>query len=101
MQEKLENVHFHITIKHFCVTVEKHLVFDGFLFFSLTLMQLLGTNWVSFFTGPNPIIVYIVIFSKIMIKIVKVGNRIMFLKERKLTYFDETTTFLNLLLQGF
>ena len=66
MQEKLENVHFHITIKHCCVTVEKHLVFDGFLFF----------------TGPNPIIVYIVIFSKI----VKVGNRIMFLKERKLTY---------------
>ena len=55
MQEKLENVHFHITIKHCCVTVEKHLVFDGFLFF----------------TGPNP---KIVIFSKIMIKIVKVSN---------------------------
>ena len=61
-----------------CVTVEKHLVFDGFLFF---------------FTDPNAIIVCIVIFSKIMIKIVKVGNRIMFLKERKLTYFDETTSF--------
>ena len=52
------------------VTVEKHLVFDGFL---------------SFFTDPNPIIVYIVICSKIMIKIVKVGNWIMILKERKLT----------------
>ena len=63
MQEKLKNVHFHITIKHCCVTVEKHLVFDGFLFF----------------TGPNPIIVYIVIYSKVMIKIVKVGIRIMFL----------------------
>ena len=59
MQEKLENFHFHIAIKHCCVTVEKHLVFDGFL---------------SFFTDPNPIIVYIVIFGKIMIKIVKVGR---------------------------
>ena len=46
-----------------------------------------GTNWIMvffFFTGPNPIIVYIVIFSKIMIKIVKVGNRIMFLKRESL-----------------
>ena len=57
--------------------MNKTSTFDGFLFF----------------TGPNPIIVYIVIFSKIIIKIVKVGNRIMFLKERKLTYFDETTSF--------
>ena len=32
-----------------------------------------------------------------MIKIVKVGNRIMILKEKKLSYFDETNNFLELL----
>ena len=60
MQEKLENVHLHITIKHCCVTVEKHLVFDGFLFSPALIRKLF---------------ICIVIFRKIMIKNVKVGNK--------------------------